>query len=208
MVSRLELFTPYIRGKDVLDLGCVNHNIELFMLNSCLHAQMKPLCRSLTGVDIQKEDVKKINSLGYHVICQDVEHLHIRRKFDVVIAGEIIEHLSNPGNMLLSARRHLRKNGILIITTPNAFSFDRSLIALLRENIPTNPEHTVYFTRGTVTELLRRYGFKVSEFYYVNEAIEDAVKYSSRPLLTRIFYSFKQLKNHYKETMVLICRLS
>lgn len=207
MTDRLGIFLPYIKGKDVLDLGCVNHEIEFFMQESCLHSMMKPHCKTITGVDRKREEVAELNTIGYNIICQDVEKLNLKKKYDVIIAGEIIEHLSNPGNMLQSARKYLKDGGRLIITTPNAFSADRSIISLVREDVPTNQEHTFYFTRQTLTELLSRYGFKVEKFHYVNEAIGDAVKCSNRPLLTRVFHLIKQLRPHYKETMIAICKL-
>jgi 2-polyprenyl-3-methyl-5-hydroxy-6-metoxy-1,4-benzoquinol methylase len=59
------------------------------------------------------------------VLEGNVEHLEDMvpelRGFDVVVAGDIIEHLSNPGLMLDGIRSRLATNGRVIISTPNAF---------------------------------------------------------------------------------------
>ena len=201
--TRLDIVLPYIKGKEVLDLGCINHNLDLFNLDACLHAQMKKHCKYLMGVDILKEEVKKLNALGYNIVCQDVEKLKINKKFDVVIAGELIEHLSNPGMLLESARKHLKNNGILILTTPNPYALDRSLLSLVKSFHPVNPEHTVYFTKETMKELLRRYGFRIKKVMYFNENMEFG--YSNKPVIARIVYFIKNIRERFRETIIFIC---
>jgi len=58
------------------------------------------------------------------VVHGDVERLDelpVDQKFDTVIAGDIIEHLSNPGQMLAGIKRFCGSDTRVIITTPNAF---------------------------------------------------------------------------------------
>lgn len=73
---------------------------------------------------MDEEGLKKLRSDGYNVRLMDAESLRLGEKFDVVIAGEIIEHLPNPGRFLERARAHLADGGELIVTVPNARSLD------------------------------------------------------------------------------------
>lgn len=79
---------------------------------------------------------------------------------DVVICGEILEHLSNPGR-LLDAVRTLQVP--VVVTAPNAFStigFD--WLKKSKENV--NDEHVAYYSHKTLTTLLERHGFTVLDF--------------------------------------------
>ena len=61
-------------------------------------------------------------SAGTTCVAADAEEFDLGRSFEVVWAGEIIEHLSCAGGFLDAARRHLEPGGRLVITTPNAFA--------------------------------------------------------------------------------------
>ncbi|KXB06248.1 hypothetical protein AKJ53_00930 [candidate division MSBL1 archaeon SCGC-AAA382F02] len=67
----------------------------------------------------------------------------------------MIEHLSNPGKFLESAKKHLKKDGKLVLTTPNL----RSLY-LMKEILlgKTRGGHVVGFTEETLRNLLKRHG--------------------------------------------------
>jgi SAM-dependent methyltransferase len=56
---------------------------------------------------------------------------------DIVIAGEIIEHLINPFRFLKEINRILKKGGELILSTPNAVDL-KSRIKVLFGRLPTN----------------------------------------------------------------------
>jgi 2-polyprenyl-3-methyl-5-hydroxy-6-metoxy-1,4-benzoquinol methylase len=49
--------------------------------------------KKVVGVDIQKEDVERLRKLGYEVVWGDVTTINLGKKFDVIVAGELIEHL-------------------------------------------------------------------------------------------------------------------
>lgn len=112
--------------------------------------------------------MKKLKKKGYNVFCQNAETFFFKEKFDVIFAGELIEHLSNTGLFLERCSLHLKKDGYLIITTPNTFSI-RNILQSLRMNTnnpDVNPEHTNYYTPSTIKEILRRSGFQIKEIRY------------------------------------------
>ena len=73
-------------------------------------------------MDVDAEGVAALVRDGYRAVCADVQDLDLGRQFDTIIAGEIIEHLENPWAVFYKAvRKHLKRGGQLIITTPNPF---------------------------------------------------------------------------------------
>jgi 2-polyprenyl-3-methyl-5-hydroxy-6-metoxy-1,4-benzoquinol methylase len=85
------------------------------------------------------------------------------RKFDLVLAADVMEHLNNPGLMLASARNVLAENGELVITVPNAFSFKKFVGVLALRQERNHPDHVCYYSLMNLHELLRRFGFEIVE---------------------------------------------
>lgn len=83
-------------------------------------------------------------------------------KFDLLTAFELTEHLHDPGLFFKSARKILKKDGYLFLTTLNSKGFD---IAILWEKskIITPPHHLNFFNADSIKALLERSGFKILE---------------------------------------------
>src|SRR6185295_17326915 len=88
------------------------------------------------------------------------ESLDLGRTFDVVFAGELIEHLSNFAGFLATAHRHLGANGRLVLTTPNVFSLANIVYRMTPGTVRTNRDHTCWFCADTISTLLRGRGFE------------------------------------------------
>jgi SAM-dependent methyltransferase len=100
--------------------------------------------------------------------------------FDLVIAGEIIEHLvSDPMHMLLEARRILAEGGFLLVTTPNVASItsvaktldghDNPQIFFLYQR-PADGEapeigHMREYTAHELGEAVKAAGFEVTRLF-------------------------------------------
>ena len=59
----------------------------------------------------------------------------IKRKFDVIICQELIEHLENPRHLLRELKKILSDKGIIILTTPNLFCWKARIYYPLRGRI-------------------------------------------------------------------------
>ena len=167
--NRLDVIIPLVQGKKVLDCGGIDHdNFALkHQRGLWLHDLLVQYAASVLGVDILEDKVKEMNRRGYHFICQNVETLNLPEKFDVVVAGEIIEHLSNPGLFLQSIKAVLKEDGILILTTPNVHAILR-LLQVLLSGEAVHPEHTCWFSGKTLQQLLRLNGYQVRQLYWCN----------------------------------------
>jgi 2-polyprenyl-3-methyl-5-hydroxy-6-metoxy-1,4-benzoquinol methylase len=150
----------------ILHLGCVDDISSIFK-NRWLHGYLLKKCKNVLGLDINRDGVEKLQALGYKVIWGDCEKLNLGEKFDVIIAGELIEHLANPGNFLEGVKKHLAPGGKLILSTPNVYYFWNILSIIFRGWVPVHKEHTCWYELTTLTQLLERYGYKVIKLKYI-----------------------------------------
>lgn len=91
--------------------------------------------------------------------------------FDVIVAGEIIEHLVDVDAFLLEIRRCLKKNGVLVLSTPNlARLVDRIRFVFgitPKQTIPMHRYlryHVTPFTFSSLRETLTRCRFDIVRF--------------------------------------------
>jgi 2-polyprenyl-3-methyl-5-hydroxy-6-metoxy-1,4-benzoquinol methylase len=167
--ERFEVIKKYIKNKDVLDCGCVEHEVyddKPWWDYLWIHDKICKEAKYCLGVDVEKKELERLKKKGFNVRHANVETMDLGRKFDVVIAGELIEHLTNPGLFLERANYHLRKNGLIIITTPNVFSSGNVLRSLLGMKVKINEQHVCYYDVQTLSQLFDRYGFKVQDIYW------------------------------------------
>lgn len=165
--SKFGRILELVRGKDVLDCGCVGSAVEdgeEIALTS--HHQIARAARTCLGVDTWAEEIEKRRRAGYDVVAENVETMRLGRTFDAIVAADLIEHLANPGAFLDRASEHLRDGGLLCLVTPNAFSANVALKALLGVAPGVNPEHTCWYDPVTLAQLLRRHGFDPVEWFW------------------------------------------
>ena len=160
----------------MLDVGCAELLGTVHAKTKAgrwLHEKIKKLAKEVVGVDISKIEVEALRARGYNIILGDVERVDIGREFDVIVAGELVEHLSNPGFFLENMKRHLRDDGVLILTTPNRFDFYTFLKALISGRQPSYNKpiaaHVHYYDVNSLKAMANRHGYEVSDFYYYSE---------------------------------------
>jgi len=118
-----------------------------------------------------EKEIEKLRSLGYDGLhAASAETFTLPHKFDTIVAGELIEHLSNPGLFLERAKKHLTEGGRLVLTTPYPFSLLYTLYALFKfPKTCQNPEHTCWFCPRTIGELARRSGFRIVKWNLIED---------------------------------------
>ena len=61
---------------------------------------------------------------GYpHLLKADAQDFTTEKQYDLVFAGEVLEHVYNPDGLLASCALALRPLGYLVLTTPNLACF-------------------------------------------------------------------------------------
>src|SRR6056300_649586 len=90
---------------NILDIGCGG---------GLLSEPMTRLGANVTGIDASSKNKLKINYL-----CSSPEKLKIKKKFDVILNMEIVEHVEDVNFFINSCSKLLKKNGIMFVATLN-----------------------------------------------------------------------------------------
>lgn len=161
-MNRIDAILERVNGPTVLDLGCVQPNKDNIGDEDWLHGRLVDAYDRVVGVDIDERAVRKLNTQGYTVHHADVEAMNLDIQADTVVAGELIEHVSNPGLLLDRIGEHTKPTGNVILTTPNPWA-----IVHLRRHIDgsftINDEHTAWYGPQTLRQLFARHGFTITE---------------------------------------------
>jgi len=156
------------------------------------------------GLDVNKNLAQK---LGYKY--QLIGDLHDLRgvvddcSFDVVYAGEIIEHTWEPGRMIKECARILKPTGVLVLDTPNVYSLinvlrlhflkrdsvnmdDAEMVYQeakdnmkdwreQRGEVQSQPQHKILYSPAMLRQLMNMHGFAVERFAFIG--LPDHVVY-------------------------------
>jgi 2-polyprenyl-3-methyl-5-hydroxy-6-metoxy-1,4-benzoquinol methylase len=111
----------------------------------------------LTGIEMNADAVQAMIQKGYsaHQISANSPYPFEDGRFDVVFAGEVLEHVFDPNAMLDECRRVLKPGGILLLTTPNLLSWYNRVLVLFGIT-PFFVEHSYVETYGPKYSLLRK----------------------------------------------------
>jgi SAM-dependent methyltransferase len=131
-----------------------------------LHARLSQSAAELWGLDVDESGIRRLRDLGYdnmHAGSAEAPPIGLPRGyFDVIVAGEIIEHVRNVGLLLESAADLLTPTGRIVITTPNALRFYNPLPALIRKEL-VHPDHLTWFSPYTLCRAVEAGPFRVEE---------------------------------------------
>lgn len=128
---------------------------------------------TVVGLDLSAAALQKASQWGMVGVVGDIESPLVFRdgSFDIVFAGEVIEHIIEIDNFLLEVRRCLKKDGLFVITTPNLARFIDRIRFIFglppKQNIPMHrylKYHVTPFTLSSLRTCLRRCGFRMDTF--------------------------------------------
>jgi len=164
MSNRVQAILSHVDGPTVLDLGCVQHDSKNASNDDWLHGELVNRFDRVVGVDYLEDDVADLDDRGYEVYHANVEAMTLPVTADTVVAGELIEHVANPGQMLARIQEHIKPQGTLVMSTPNPWLLAR-LRRLLQGISYINNEHVAWYGPQTLRQLLHRYDFTIDALY-------------------------------------------
>lgn len=169
--------------KKVLDIGCASGYLASFLKEKgCL----------VDGIDY---DDKYIQEAKKHCNAKvlDISKENIEGRYDVVIMGDILEHLVHPDEVLLKLKYNLSDNGYIIISLPNIVNIYPRLKILCgmfdyEEKGIFDRTHLKFFTRKSLKEMLKNTGYKIEKMDYT--PIPIYIKFPKAPkfLVDPIYY--------------------
>lgn len=160
----------YVQGGLSLDVGCYLGSFSLSMLEKGLN---------VIGLELEYMNARKARSRlkrydSFNLVIADAQYLPFRDGcLNLIIAGEVIEHLPNPALLIRDAYSSLRKTGLFILSTPNSLSFE-SLVYYIYEPLRLlrtkrelegrkGKDHISLFTYNSLRNLLTSLDFKIKK---------------------------------------------
>jgi len=152
------------RGKRVLDVGAnTGYLAKALTERGC----------TVTGIEIDPDAARQAEEFCERVIVGNVEELDLDAEigdetFDVLVFGDVLEHLKDPGRALERFKPFLDAAGHVVVSIPNV-AHGSVRLALLRGQFRyhslglLDDTHLRFFTRESVEELLGGAGFLISE---------------------------------------------
>jgi SAM-dependent methyltransferase len=134
-------------GLRVLDLGCRTGALTQHYAEG----------NTVVGVDVDRSALEQAEArLRIETVWTDVEEElpFPDNSFDVVVAGELLEHLADPGAVVAHVRRVLRPGGRFVGSVPNAFRLKSRLRYAAGRHPETDSTHLQLFTSAALAALL------------------------------------------------------
>lgn len=174
-MARYKFASKYVKGKKILDIACgEGYGCQMFIDNGA---------SEVIGCDISEETInhaqKKYNNPKLEFLIQDIRNLDFENEtFDCITCFETLEHVSDQEMMLNELNRVLKKNGFLIISTPN--------LDARTDDIDSNIFHEKELTVNEFKKLLNIFFTKIDLFSQRLVIKNNPIKNSLKQIITKI----------------------
>jgi SAM-dependent methyltransferase len=215
LVQRLDFIREICKGKKVLHLGCTNYPYTREAIDSdmLLHFELEKITDKVYGFDYDQAGLDILAEHGttdlYRADLQKLEDVELNETFDVILAGEMIEHLNNPGLFLEGIKRFMNDKTLLVITTINAYCGMRFLIYGLRGKKgsvePVHPDHVAYYSYSTLGLLLARHDLQTEKFMFYDLGREH--RQHNRWILNFINDVCVSIAPQWSDGIIAVCRV-
>lgn len=150
-------------GARILETGCANGRFS---------AVLAEIGCKVVGVELDPTAAREAEQFCEKVIVGNLDDPELRRQipgdFDILIFGDVLEHLIEPWKVLADLRSRLGPGGCIIISIPNIAHWDGRM-GLLAGNFDytydglMDSTHLRFFTRRTARELVVQSGYRIVE---------------------------------------------
>jgi len=113
---KLKNYKKPLEKINILDIGCGG---------GLLSEPMTRLGAKVTGIDASDKNIKiaklhaKKSKLNINYLCSSPEKIKVKKKFDVILNMEIIEHVEDINFFIKSCSKLLKKDGLMFVATLN-----------------------------------------------------------------------------------------
>jgi 2-polyprenyl-3-methyl-5-hydroxy-6-metoxy-1,4-benzoquinol methylase len=192
----------------VLDIGGAQGGLAL---------PLAALGYDVTINDLRKEvfdflDVIQETNEGHQRVVGDVFRVNFERRFDIVFAGEVIEHVAHPDRFLKRCAELVNPEGYIILTTPNGNWLKNKLrcfsdfteaerVALEADQFkPDDDGHIFALRRYEIFRLAGQAGLRVQKIRYLT----PTVRLDNLPICRRLT-RIPLLNRYLNATVLIVC---
>ncbi len=167
--AKLELIEELAAGRQVLHVGAVGETgspLDEVLARSprSFHASLTRVADRCVGIDTNREAVAALTRAGIfdNLIAADATALDRDEipleRIELIVAGDVVEHVSDPGSLLENAARLADPETLFVLTTPNALGLP-AFLRYLRGGVVDGGDHVLSFNRYSLGNLLERHGW-------------------------------------------------
>jgi len=140
----LSKLANYTTGNDLLEVGLGGCECVL---------AAREMGYNVYGIDISEDCVSKANKYEVEAVQHDFIKYDTDKQWDIIILGDVIEHVSDPVEAIEKLYLLLKDDGVIWLSTPN---FDSAFSFYKGHNDPMRIEaaHKNYFSRSSLFKLL------------------------------------------------------
>lgn len=151
----------------ILDIGCGNGSLSNLIAKQGY--EVIGIEDSISGVATANQNFPDCKFI--HASVYDIPYDALGGAFDVVISAEVIEHLLYPRELIKSAKKCLKPNGTLILTTPYHGYLKNLILALTGKmdshfTVTWDGGHIKFFSVKTLEQLLHEENFMHHQFEF------------------------------------------
>ncbi|MDP4266785.1 MAG: class I SAM-dependent methyltransferase [Bacteroidota bacterium] len=152
LIKKLQLISNYKKSGNILDIGCGTGDF----LNIC--KKSKWITFGIEPNDKARSFAQKNN--GIDVFTEDKLNEFENNFFDVITLWHVLEHVSDLNERIITIKRILKKDGILVVAVPNCDSKDAKIYKQYWAGYDV-PRHLYHFTPNTIEKLFNKHNMNV-----------------------------------------------
>ena len=214
-IDRDEFILGQCERQRVLHLACASAPFtrKLHASGQLLHDKMRERTAEIYGVDIDRQALSYLESNGFHHLIAadlldrwDVDGISQRLPWipDVVLAGELLEHLDQQGLALTNISRLLGPESKLVITVPNSFSI-KSFLRVCVGHEKVAHDHVSYFSYVNLKELVGRAVLQVDQVAWYTSSFVST--HPLERLFDRLIWPALAIRPQLSDGIVVVCTL-
>lgn len=164
-----------------------------------LDARKNGFAQKVYGVELfEIENSSQTSPVFEEFILGNIEKIDLpfpEAHFDVILCGDVLEHLIDPQKVLVKLKKHLKDDGIFLASIPNIREWGTMKTIFFKGDFHyvdsgiLDKTHLRFFTKKNMLNLFTESGFTVQTIIGTNKAARN-----TRKAFSRYFFNLKWLR--------------